>query len=378
MSEDRTYWVKTLIQIAHPVLQALSERRLTRDMPVEADRSKYTHLEALGRTLAGISPWLEHGPRTGEEGQQRADMALLARQAIESAVDPDSSEYMNFTEGGQPLVDAAFLAHAIIRAPHELYELLPGKTQAQLITALLSTREIRPVFSNWLLFSAMIETVLFRMGVEIWDRMRIDYAIRQHEQWYKGDGIYGDGPQFHWDYYNSFVIQPMLVDILDVMGDQFSDWDTLRVPVQQRAVRYAGILERMISPEGTYPPIGRSLAYRFGAFQHLSLTALRQDLPAEVMPAQVRGALTAVIRRQIQMPGTFDEQGWLQIGFAGNQPDIGEGYISTGSLYLCTTVFLALGLAPEHEFWQGQAEWTAQKAWSGKVFPIDMAVPSHN
>ncbi len=26
--------------------------------------------------------------------------------------------------------------------------------------------------------------------------MRIDYAVRQHEQWYKGDGTYGDGPDF--------------------------------------------------------------------------------------------------------------------------------------------------------------------------------------
>jgi hypothetical protein len=30
--------------------------------------------------------------------------------------------------------------------------------------------------------------------------------LRQHEQWYRGDGIYGDGPEFDWDYYNSFVM----------------------------------------------------------------------------------------------------------------------------------------------------------------------------
>ena len=47
--------------------------------------------------------------------------------------------------------------------------------------------------------------------------MRVDYALRQHDQWYKGDGAYGDGPTFHWDYYNSFVIHPMLLDVLDVV-----------------------------------------------------------------------------------------------------------------------------------------------------------------
>lgn len=69
-----------------------------------------------------------------------------------------------------------------------------------------------------LLFPAIIETFLYRIGEE-WDPMRVDYAIRQHEQWYKGDGIYGGGPFFHWDYYNSFVIQPMILDIFYTVSD---------------------------------------------------------------------------------------------------------------------------------------------------------------
>ncbi|MDQ0169342.1 DUF2264 domain-containing protein [Paenibacillus tundrae] len=378
MSDDRKYWVDTLVQIAEPVLNSLSRRQLAVEMPVEAstgDRSDYTYLEALGRTLAGIAPWLEHGSRSGHEGQVRSRMAVLARQAIEAATDPASPDYMNFTKGGQPVVDAAFLANAVLRAPNELYVLLDEEVKTNLISALMSTRIIRPVFSNWLLFSAMIEAALFRMGVEQWDRMRVDYALRQHEQWYKGDGAYGDGPAFHWDYYNSFVIQPMLVDILDAVGDQFQDWAALRVNVLKRAQRYAAVMERMISPEGTYPPLGRSLAYRFGAFQHLSLMALREELPEKLLPAQVRCALTAVMKRQIEMPGTFDEKGWLRIGFAGSQPAIGEGYISTGSLYLCTTVFLALGLSPEADFWQGEATgWTSLKAWSGGTVELDVAM----
>lgn len=376
MSVDRKYWVDTLVRIAHPVLDALAKSRLVIDMPVESnggDRTDYAYLEALGRTLAGIAPWLEHAPRSGEEGESRARMAELARRAIGVATDPASPDYMNFTQGGQPVVDAAFLANAVLRAPHELYELLDEKAKDNLKSALLATRIIRPVFSNWLLFSAIIEAALARMGVETWDRMRVDYAVRQHDQWYMGDGAYGDGPDFQWDYYNSFVIQPMLVDILDALGDQFDDWKAIRIRVLGRATRYAAVLERMISPEGTFPPIGRSLAYRFGAFQHLSLMALREELPVEVEPAQVRCALTAVIQRQIQMPRTFDDAGWLRIGFAGSQPEIGEAYISTGSLYLCTTVFLALGLSPEADFWQGEAEWTSRKVWSGGKVNLDKA-----
>lgn len=376
MTTDRQYWVDALLRIARPVLKALSERRLRIEMPVEAkadDRNLYTHLEALGRTLAGIAPWLETGPRSGEEGKTRAHMAAMARRAIDAATDPASPDFMNFDKGGQPVVDAAFLANALLRAPNELYEQLEPKVKQNLAAALMATRVIRPVFSNWLLFSAVIEAALYRMGKD-WDRMRVDYALRQHEQWYAGDGAYGDGPSFHWDYYNSFVIQPLLIDILDVLGDQFADWAQLRNKMLNRGVRYASVLERLISPEGTYPPLGRSLAYRFGAFQHLALMALRQQLAEELEPAQVRCALTAVIKRQLEMPSTFDEQGWLTIGFAGSQKELGEGYISTGSLYLCTTVFLPLGLSPHNAFWQGEAAWTSRKAWLGEVIPIDKAI----
>jgi len=103
--------------------------------------------------------------------------------------------------------------------------------------------------------------------------------------------------------------------------------------------------------------------------------AWRRELPAEVKPAQVRGALTAVIRRVIEAPGTFDDQGWLRIGFCGHQPALAESYISTGSLYLCTAGMLALGLPPGDDFWSGApARWTSQKLWAGENLPADHAL----
>ena len=92
-------------------------------------------------------------------------------------------------------------------------------------------------------------------------------------------------------------------------------------------------------------------------------------------PAQVRGALTAVIRRTLEAPDTFDANGWLQIGFCGHQTAIGETYISTGSLYLCSVALLPLGLPDTDAFWSAPPQpWTSAKAWSGKPFPIDHAL----
>jgi hypothetical protein len=377
---DRTYWLNVLTRLGDPVLTNLAEQRLKERMPVEAapglsaDRREYTHLEALGRLLAGIAPWLELDSVTGDEGQQREKYRVLSRRALDAATDPKSRDYMNYTKGAQPLVDAAFLAQAILRAPNSLWSKLEARTQANIIRAFKATRVIKPGFNNWLMFSAMIEAALASFG-EQWDQMRVDYAVRQHEQWYKGDGTYGDGPDFHWDYYNSFVIQPMLIDVLAAVAKQANAWSEISQKVLTRARRYAVIQERMISPEGTFPAVGRSITYRFGAFQLLGQLTLMRQLPTELKPSQVRSAMSAVIRRMIEAPGTFDKDGWLTIGFCGHQPSLGERYISTGSLYLCAVGLLPLGLPVTDDFWAGpQLDWTAKKLWSGKDMFADHAL----
>jgi len=350
-------------------------------MPVEtrpggnkADRKSYTHLEALGRTVAGISPWIELGAGDGDEGKRRAELADLARQSIDAGTDPGSPDYMNFTHGGQPVVDAAFLAHALLRAPNQLWAKLDPRVQRNVVAALAATRAIKPGMNNWLLFSAMVEAALCSVGEE-WKTEPVDFAIKKHMEWYKGDGLYGDGPTFHWDYYNSFVIHPMLIDVLEAVSKRRDDRAALRKPILARARRYAAIQERLISPEGTFPAIGRSLAYRFGVFQLLGQMALRRELPAAVSPCQVRCAMTAVIRRMIEAPGTFDEHGFLTIGVCGHQAGMGEGYISTGSLYLCTTGLLPLGLPVGDEFWTCEAsDWTQKRVWAGADVGTDHAI----
>ena len=374
---DRDVWTAALRRIADPVLTNLAKGTLKARMPVEqaagSKRQTVTHLEALGRLIAGIAPWIELPADDTAEGRLRLQYADLARRAIGRAVDPSSPDFLNFTRERQPLVDAAFLAQGLLRAPRTLRDALDPETKRNLIAALESTRVIVPGFNNWLLFSATVEAGLARLGAP-WDRVRVDYALRQHDQWYKGDGHYGDGPQFHWDYYNSYVIHPMMLDVLDACRDEMPAWKDLASREENRAKRYAAVQERLIAPDGSFPAIGRSLAYRFGAFQLLAQIALRRALPEGVSPAQVRGALTAVIRRTIAAPGTFDADGWLQIGFCGHQPGVGETYISTGSLYLCAVGLLPLGLPPADEFWSAAPQpWTSARAWSGEAFPIDHA-----
>lgn len=378
-SDERAYWRKTLLKVVDPVLEALAHKKLKATMPVEAqlgkeaERREVSHLEAVGRVYAGMAPWIELGEDASPEGKLRKKYGDWMRQGLSSIVNPASPDYLTFTEQGsrQPLVDAATLAHALLRAPEQLIGTLDRATHKNLVTALKATRAIKPPYNNWLLFTAMIEAALKKLN-EPWDAVRIDYALRTVAQWYLGDGVYGDGPTFHWDYYNSLVIHPWLLDILEVVNEPNTWYEQFYEKQVKRAQRYAELLERLISPEGTYPPTGRSLAYRFGAFHLLSHLALKNQLPNTLPPGQVRSALTAVMQRTLQAPDTFDKNGWLTIGFYGHQPAIGEGYISTGSLYASALAFLPLGLPPGDPFWNSPAQdWTSRKAWSGENIRAD-------
>jgi hypothetical protein len=378
--KERQYLVQVLTRIADPVLNALSKNELKKTMPVERKEDRAltsSHLEAFGRLMAGIASWLELGPDDTPEGKIRKKYIDLSIACIRNAVDTASPDFLNFYKGGgQPLVDAAFFAQALLRAPNQLWGKLDKSTQTNVLNALRSSRVITPGYNNWLLFSAEIEAALLRFEGKA-DMMRIDYAIRQHMLWYKGDGMYGDGPDFHFDYYNSFVIQPMLIEVMQtlVQANNREDDKKLYNEILKRSQRYAAIQERLISPEATFPPIGRSLAYRFGALQLLSKIAQMHALPKEIQPQQVRAALYAVIKRQVEAPDTFDKAGWLRIGFFGHQPGIGEGYISTGSLYLCSEAFIMLGLPEADPFWQGKdLPWTQRKIWDGEDVPTDHAL----
>lgn len=377
-ADDRTFWVESLIRIADPVLKNLSNNTLRKNMPYESlskERSEFSHLEAVGRLICGIAPWLELGPDQTPEGKLRATYIDLTLKGLKNAVDPSSPDYLLFDKPYQPLVDAAFLAQGLLRAPTQLWGKMDTQTKERMITELKKSRVIKPWENNWLLFASMVEAALLEFTGEC-DQERLVYGVYKfRDSWYKGDSMYGDGEKFHMDYYNSFVIHPMLTDVLKVMAKHTIEGAGFLETQLKRHTRYAEIQERFISPEGTFPAVGRSIVYRFGAFHALSQAALLHILPESVKPAQVRCALTAVIRNQLESPANFDKEGWLRVGFTGEQIEISEYYINTGSLYLCASGLLPLGLPATDEFWSAPyTEWTNRKAWSGRKVKADEAL----
>lgn len=378
---DRQLWLGWLDKLAAPVLSSLAEDKLKEKMPLvlsvridnKEQRTKAAYLEAFARVMTGIAPWLQLEGGAAEEVLLRNKYRAWALKAIGNAVNPAAKDYMTWT-GGQPLVDASFLAFALLRCPW-LWEHLDTKVKEQVVTAFQLTRSMVPGYNNWILFSGMIETFFCRYNLPF-DGVRIEYGIREFAQhWYVGDGLFSDGAQYHWDYYNSYVIQPFLANMLanTKPGNKAYDWFAPKLDRINK--RYAVLQERMINTDGSFPVTGRSIVYRGAAFHHLADMALRKQLPESLPPAQVRSALTAVIQKTFGAPGTFNKEGWLAIGLFGSQPDLADVYINTGSLYLSSTVLLPLGLPETDEFWSSPAmPWSSVKVWSGQDFPADHAL----
>jgi hypothetical protein len=377
----RQLWLAYMDKIARPVIENIAHDKLKLNMPVDLSdridnkesRTKVAYLEAFGRTLSGISPWLQLEGGNEAEVKLRDQYRKWALQGIGNAVNPQAKDYLQWS-GGQPLVDASYVALALIRAPW-LWEHLDVKVKQQVADVLKLTRNTVPVYSNWILFSGIIEAFFCKYDLG-YDPVRVDFGVREFtKHWYVGDGMYSDGMDFHFDYYNSIVIQPNLGTILDVVNEVHHTYPHEAGTVKLIGQRYAQLLERLINTDGSYPATGRSIVYRAGVFHHLANMAYKKQLPASLSPAQVREALTAVIKKTLESPSTFTKDGWLNIGLYGKQPGLADFYITTGSLYICTNVFLPLGLPETDEFWSAPPQpWTAVKIWSGQDVPADHAL----
>lgn len=278
-------------------------------------------------------------------------------------------------------MDAAYLAESFLRGYDSLWLPLDEITKQRYIKEFTGLRRINPLYTNWLLFTATIETFLEK-AAHSGDHYRINSALRKINEWYVGDGWYSDGVDFCFDYYNSFVIQPMYVECLTLLTEngKYGDYAGCQYDLAwTRLQRYGTILERLISPEGTFPVFGRSITYRTGVLQPLALLAWKERLPEGLSQGQVRSALTAVIKRMFSDNRNFNDQGFLCLGFNSHQPNTANVYTDNGSMYVATLAFLPLGLPANHQFWTAPYEkWTSLKAWDGDDFPKDHSYHEKN
>jgi hypothetical protein len=371
---DRAFMLGILEKMALPVLEPMAGGRLRREWTPAVSPTwdgrplEVAYLEAFGRLMDGIAPWL---------ALPDDDLAL---ESYARSVDPNSPDRLAWEGHGQTLVDSAYYTGALLRAPDALWTPLDSGTKQRIVGVIKGLRRVSPPYQNWLLFASMNEAFLYFAG-EDWDPMRVDLTVKLFcGNWYAGDGWYQDGEDFHFDYYNSYVIHPMMVMVLETLTRGQPVFNNLKPQVEfdralRRMQRFGEHLERMIGPDGAYAAIGRSLTYRTAAHQVLGVLAWRGWLPESLSPARVRAATVAAQRRVFADPSNFDERGFLTIGFTRAQPSLGDWYSNAGSMYIASESLVALGLPADAPYWTVPGEdWTMRLAYSGRDFPKDYPV----
>ncbi len=381
---DREYWCQQAYKMAQPVLENMAKGELQKNMQLEVSpnwdgrNKKVAYMETFGRLMAGIAPWLSLPDDDTPEGAQRKQLRQWALAAYKNAVDPESPDYLAWRGHGQALVDAAYVAESLIRGYDALWMPLDEVTKQRYLEEFKQLRRVEPPYTNWFLFSSTIESFIAKaFGTKEYDDFRVMMPIRKTEEWYVGDGWYADGPVFAFDYYTSYVFHAMYLETLQNMIDAKQNGTRLDYKKYydrelKRAQKFSIVLERFISPEGTFPVIGRSTPYRLAALQPLALLAWYQKLPSDLSNGQVRAALTKTMHRMFDQQNNYNEGGFLTIGFCGSQPGTADWYTNNGSLYMTSLSFMPLGLPADHDFWTCEPQpWTQVKAWGGQPFPKD-------
>ena len=173
-------------RIADPVLTHLAAGTLKRSMPVEqaagANRVPVTHLEALGtpaRRPGAVAGAAGRRHRRGPRPCARSSIARGARLRRRSTGLARRAE-LHRVAASRWSTRRSWRTRSCARRPPwatpSIRRRAPGSSPRS-----TSTRVITPAFSNWPLFTAMVEAGLARLGAQ-WDRTRVDYALRQHEQ----------------------------------------------------------------------------------------------------------------------------------------------------------------------------------------------------
>ena len=360
---DRQYWCSLAYKMAQPVLENMAKGELQKNMQTEFSPSfdnrnrKVLYMECFGRLMAGVAPWLTLPDDATAEGKQRKQLREWALASYKNAVDPQSPDYLCWGIGGQNLVDAAYIAESFLRAYDTLWKPLDEVTKQRYLKEFAKLRHIDPPYTNWLLFSSTIESF---MAKAVKAKHQIPTVIARDLLRIK-------------TYSGLYFCARRTTAMVDAKVNSRLDYQKYYDRELRRCQKYSIILERFISPEGTFPAFGRSIPYRMATMQPLALMAWYQKLPKDLSNGQVRAALTKVLHRMFDQENNFNEKGYLSIGFCGNtQKNVADWYTNNGSLYMTTLAFMPLGLPADHPFWTDAAQpWTQVKAWNNQQFPKD-------
>ena len=299
-----------------------------------------SELEGFSRPIWAIAPLLAGG-------QTFPHLELIQR-GLANGSDPAHPEYWGpVGDRDQRAVEMAAIGYALAVAPKHFWEPLSDAARRNLGAWLSAVQRVEVHDSNWRFFVVLVQEGLRKVGLPVDERVRNAHLDRLDE-FYLGDGWYGDGPEGFIDHYNGFALHcyGLLLAALDDGRDRARSERYL-----ERAARFAKDFRYWVADDGASLAMGRSLTYRFGMASFWGALAVAN---CEALPwAEIRGLWARSVRWWLAQP-MLDPVGRLTVGFRWPNALMMEEYNAPASSYWAMKAFLPLSLPETHPFWRAE------------------------
>jgi hypothetical protein len=349
-------WIKYFNKIINPIFNNFNKNNFQEEFIKNAEYGNYwdkrpkewSFMELICRILVGLSFHLE-------KNKELFNQSIKIIYRIFDEQDKLFINWIHNKENRQPMVEIAYLCQTFLNCPKLWQEI---KIKNKILKTMEMISLIEPYQNNWILFETLILIFLQKNNI-ITDKIKnnkIYQNLEQFDKLYIGDGWYSDGKSFMFNYYNSFVIYPFLLQIhLELKHPK------LKIIIERMQLQTI-FLEKFIHPDGTFPIFGRSPVYRLACFNCLTYLIYYNLLPKELNYGNIRELLTKIIINFFEGNQNFTKENYLTLGFNGNQKEIANNYSNTGSCYLTLIPFMVLNLEDNHPFWKENKEKEKEKS----------------
>ncbi|MFD1910923.1 DUF2264 domain-containing protein [Halodurantibacterium flavum] len=301
-------------------------------------------VEGVVRPLWGLVPLAMGGGST--------EHWPLLRRVIAEGVDPAHQNYWGpVHDHSQRAVEMAAIGMMLMLLPEEGWYPFEECERDNLVAWIDAIQRVELVDNNWLFFAILVQAGLRRIGrADLVDEALHERYLTRIEEWYLGDGWYGDGPELPIDHYNGFAMH--FYALLYAQYAEAADAARCR-RFRQRAGLFAVQFAQWFAESGETVMVGRSLIYRFAtaAFWGIAATAEQDELSI----GAIKGIWARQIRSWRNLP-IFTSDGLLTRGYGYPNLIMSEEYNSPTSPYWAMKAFFPLAWGEDSDFWRAEEE----------------------
>jgi len=334
LQSTRDGWEAAAVALCRPAVTLAAKG--PDELPVTMSNHSHAEnwFELLTRPLWGL---------TAVAGPAADDLWAALAATLARALDPADPWYIGEpTHASQRSVEAAAVGWGLANAPEKLWEPLPPKAKDHVTAWLTTAYDTGVVDNNWHYFPVFAGHGLDRVGAPHDPAVAAAHLDRIGE-FLLGEGAFEDGPGGRVDYYNPFAFHTYALLHYKLGGDD---------RYVEHAADFARAFGTWFATDGAAVPYGRSMGYRFAQ------GSLWGALAAADVEAVPWGEAAGYSRRHLEWwwdKPILDPEGRLTVGYGYPNDALVEQYLTAGSPWWATKLFLGLAAPADHPFWMEEA-----------------------